>query len=227
MRKKAQKAQTSVSSKAKEAVTKIAKKIQEALLKNKYVVIGIIVVLLLFIIISSLFGSFAMMFSEGSGSVIASTYMSDDGDMLNAESYMVGLENGLQSQINNIPNVYVGWDEYHYNLAPIGHDPYALVSYLSGMYVAFEYNAQIQNDINALFNALYTLQITSIHEVHSYTYTDTDGNEVTVYYDYYILEVELIKNDFNAVVSGLLTADQYELYELLLATQGNRPDLFP
>jgi hypothetical protein len=216
---------------AKKAMLKLAKFVQKILLKNKYVVLGIVIILLLIVIITSITGSISMMFSESTGDFIASTYMSEDTDMTNSESYMQALESGLQTQISNIPNVYVGWDEYRYNLAAIGHNPHYLISYLSAKYIIFEYNFQTQNDINSLFNALYTLQITSIHEVRSYTTTsyDDEGNAYTetVYYDYYILETVLIKNDFNTLVSNLFNnPDQYELYQLLLATQGNRPDLF-
>jgi len=227
LRKKAQKLQQSLGSKVKEALTKLAKKIQELLLKNKYVVIGIIVILLLIVILSSMFGSFAMMFSESAGSLISSTYMSDDADMLEAEGYMSGLETALQTLISDIPSSCTGWDEYRFSIAEISHDPYALISYLSAKYVVFEYNSGIESDIDALFNALYTLQLTSIHETRTATYTGADGNPVTETYDYYILDVKLTKNDFDVAVSGLLTADQYELYVLVQATHGNRADLFP
>lgn len=230
MKKNARKLQKTSSNSVKEVFAKAAKKIQEILIKNKYVVIGIIVVLLLIVIISSIAGTVMMMFSESSGSVIASTYMSDDTDMQNAEDYMKSLENSLQNKIENIQSEYPGYDEYRINADSIGHDPYALISYLSAMHVAFQYDTQLQSDITALYNALYYLEIKSITEVRSRQETryDENGNpyQVTVYYNYYILEVNLTANDFDTAVQGLLNADQYDLYLLLVETQGNRPDLF-
>ena len=56
-----------------------------------------------------------------------------------------------------------------------------------------------------------------------------EGNEVivTVYYDYYILNVTLTANDWDSVVKPKLeAAGVYDVYLLLQETQGNKPDLF-
>lgn len=99
------------------------------------------------------------------------------------------------------------------------------------MKIDFEYDAEIQGLIQEIFNALYTLEVESIHEVRSYQYIDYDeeGNEilVTVYYDYYILNVMLTANDWDSVVKlKLEAAGVYDVYLLLLETKGNKPDLF-
>lgn len=65
--------------------------------------------------------------------VIASSYTSDEEDIYAANDYMNALENNLNYEISNIPNVYVGWNEYNYYIDPIGHNPYALISYLTAM----------------------------------------------------------------------------------------------
>ncbi len=231
MKKNARQMQKKTASSAKKALKKTSQTVQKTVLGNKYIIIGIIAVLLIFCVFGGISVAFMTMFSESGGMMIASTYMSEDSDMQSAESYMTSLENGLQSQINNIPNVYVGWNEYRYNIARIGHDPYGLISYLSAKNIAFEYNPEIQSDISALFNSLYTLETVSIHEVRSYVTVEYDeqGNphEVIVYYDYFILEVTLTANDFDTAVNELLNdPDQYELYGLLQETQGGRPDLF-
>ena len=163
--------------------------------------------------------------------VIASSYTSDEEDIYAANDYMNALENNLNYEISNIPNVYVGWNEYNYYIDPIGHNPYALISYLTAMEINFDYDADTQARIQELFNALYTLEVESVHEVRSYQYTTTDeeGNEVivTVYYDYYILNVTLTANDWDSVVKPKLeAAGVYDVYLLLQETQGNKPDLF-
>ena len=122
-------------------------------------------------------------------------------------------------------------DLFRYYIDPIGHNPYALISYLTAMEINFDYDADTQARIQELFNALYTLEVESVHEVRSYQYTTTDeeGNEVivTVYYDYYILNVTLTANDWDSVVKPKLeAAGVYDVYLLLQETQGNKPDLF-
>jgi hypothetical protein len=218
-------------SSSKSILQKTSKAMRRILYKNKFFIIGIAAVLLILCVISSISAAFMAMLSESGGMIIASAYMSEDADMQNAESYMISLESDLQSRIDSIPNDYPGFDEYRYNLDGTGHDPYALISFLSAKDIVFEYDEELQADIAALFNALYTLEFESIHEIRSYTYTEYDeqGNpyEATVEYDYYILETTLTANDFDAAASELLNdQDLYELYTLLQETQGGRPDLF-
>jgi len=217
--------------KAQETITKLGKKLVEAAAKNKVVLIILIAALLLFGILAGLLGSCTIMMSDGSMSIFSTTYTAEDADIYAAEDYMKELESGLQEQINKIPNNYVGYDEYRYHLDEIKHDPYGLISYLTAKNMCFVFDDRIKQDIQVLFNSLYTLSVETIHEVRSYSYTTTDeeGNTVlvTVYYDYYICDVTLTANDFNEAVKSKLEAlGVYDLYELLLESKGNRPELF-
>ncbi len=217
--------------KATEFVKKTAKKVQEALAKNYKLILGAAVILLIFGIFTSACSSLTMMMCDTGTSIISTSYTAEDDDIYAAEDYMKSLENNLNDYISNIPKVYVGWQEYRYHLDEMGHDPYGLISYLTAKNMCFEYNDALINDIQTLFNALYTLKIESIHEIRSYSYTttDADGNEiiVTVYYDYYILDVTLTANDFDEAVKAQLgELGIYDLYELLQESKGNRPDLF-
>jgi len=217
--------------KATEFVKKTAKKVQEALAKNYKLILGAAVILLIFGIFTSACSSLTMMMCDTGTSIIATSYTAEDDDIYAAEDYMKSLENNLNDYISNIPNYYVGWQEYRYHLDEIGHDPYGLISYLTAKNMCFEYNDALKNDIQTLFNALYTLKIVSIHEVRSYETIVTDAygedHTVIVYYDYYILDVTLTANDFDeAVKAQLEELGVYDLYELLQETKGNRPDLF-
>ena len=217
--------------KVQEGITKIGKKIAEAVAKNKTVIIIVVVVLLFLCILAGLLGSCTMMMSNGSMSILSTSYTATDEDMYAAEDYMKSLESELQEQINNIPNVYVGYDEYNYDIDEIGHDAYGLISYLTAKNMCFVFDDATKQDIQDLFNALYTLSVQTIHEVRSYSYTttDADGNRilVTVYYDYYICNTTLTANDFDEAVRSKLEAlGVYDLYELLQEAKGNRPDLF-
>ena len=86
--------------------------------------------------------------------------MREDEDIYAAENYYNGLEQNLQSKIDNIENEYSGYDEYNYNLAGIGHNPYELISYLTAVYQDFKFN-DIKSALDTLFNAQYHLQITA------------------------------------------------------------------
>jgi len=217
--------------KVQEGITKVGKKIAEAVAKNKTVIIIVVVVLLFLCILAGLLGSCTMMMSDGSMSILSTSYTATDEDMYAAEDYMQSLENGLSDYINNIPNVYVGYDEYNYDLDSIGHDPYGLISYLTAKNMCFIFDDSIKADIQILYSTLYTLKIEIVHEVRSYSYLTTDENgdtiEVTVYYDYYICNTTLTANDFDKTVRSKLEAlGVYDLYELLQEAKGNRPDLF-
>lgn len=217
--------------KATEFVKKTAKKVQEALAKNYKLILGAAVILLIFGIFTSACSSLTMMMCDTGTSIIATSYTAEDDDIYAAEDYMKSLENNLNDYISNIPKYYVNWQEYRYHLDEIKHDPYGLISYLTAKNMCFEYNDALKNDIQTLFNALYTLKIVSIHEVRSYETIITDAygedHTVIVYYDYYILDVTLTANDFDeAVKAQLEELGVYDLYELLQESKGNRPDLF-
>lgn len=229
--KTAKKGASKAGKKAGQTAKDVSEIIVKAVTNNKVVIIILIIFLLLFGLLFTLGSSAFTSIADTGGMVIASSYTSDEEDIYAANDYMNSLENNLNDQINNIPNVYVGWNEYNYYIDPIGHDPYALISYLTAMEINFDYDADTQARIQELFNALYTLEVESVHEVRSYQYTTTDeeGNEVivTVYYDYYILNVTLTANDWDSVVKPKLeAAGVYDVYLLLQETQGNKPDLF-
>lgn len=229
--KTAKKGASKAGKKAGEVAKDVSEIIVKAVTSNKVVIIILIIFLLLFGLLFTLGSSAFTSLADTGGMVIASSYTSDDEDIYAANDYMNSLEAALVERLNNIPNEYVGWNEYQWDFCAIGHDPYALISYLTAMEINFDYDADTQARIQELFNALYTLKIESIHEVRSYQYTTTDeeGNEVivTVYYDYYILKATLTANDWDTVVKTRLdVAGSYDLYLLLQETQGNRPDLF-
>lgn len=230
-KKSAKKTASSAGKKTARAGEKVAESIVKVVANNKVVIIIIVIFLALFAVVG-IFGSAALSsVSETGGMIIGSTYTSDEEDIYAANDYMNSLESALAERLNNIPNEYVGWNEYRWNFDAIGHDPYALTSYLTAMELAFEFDDITKARIDDLFNALYTLNIQSIHEVRSYQYTEIDenGNEVlvTVYYDYYILEATLTANDWESVVKPQLEfAGVYDLYLLLQENRGNKPDLF-
>lgn len=225
--KKAKKTTTKVKEVAKKAEEKIVK----AIASNKWAILIIVIFLIVFALLGTFGTSIATSLVDGGTQMVATTYTADDEDIYSAEGYLAGRESELSDYISNIPNYYVGWNEYNYYLDDIGHDPYQLISYLSAVEIAFDYDSEIQALIDEIYNEMYTLEIVSTHEVRSYTYTEIDeeGNEVevTVYYDYYILDVTLTTADFESVIKPKLEAlGVYDLYLAMLENKGGKPNLF-
>ena len=202
----------------------------------KGITIFVVAALLLIVILS---GSSACMnmFSGAFNAVIGSSYTSADEDILGADADYAALEAQLAEQIDNIPNDYPRYDEYNFYLDGIGHDPFALASYLTVIYNGYT-RAGIQSELAAVFAQQYRLIITTITEIRYRTemrtmyYADADGvlysyeYYVEVPYNYYIMNVWLVNNGVDYVAVSNLTAEQYEIYLLYMETKGNRPDLF-
>ena len=194
--------------------------------------------LLLFIMISAGISSCSSLFSGGITSVISTSYVSEDADMLGAEADYAALEAELQSRIDNIERDHPGYDEYRYDLDNIEHDPYVLTSILTALHLEYT-RAEVQSTLAMLFERQYTLTLTEETEVRYRTerrtgsYTDADGNTQTytytveVPYNYYILNVKLENFNLSHLPVYIMTEEQLSMYAVYMSTLGNRPDLFP
>ena len=229
-RKKAQKAAKttkSVIQKTAEFTEKVVSGMVHALTSPVFLIVMLIIALVLVLVfcLVSLFGSIG---AESGAKVILSSYTSEDEQMYQSEEYMAGLEEALREKISSIPELYPGYNEYRYNIGPIGHDPYGLISYLTAKYQTFQ-SENVSGDISELFSRLYDLSFKEITEQRQKTVTYTEDGVTktkTVTYTVKILETTLNTTDFDAAVRSLLTDEQYAQYELLKQTQGNRSDLF-
>ena len=155
-------------------------------------------VLLLFIMVMSGLSSCGAMFSGTLNGVLGTSYTSEDSDLVEVENSYAGLENELQSRIDNIERDNPGYDEYRYDLANIGHNPHELASYLTAKYQSYTC-AEVQSELQRIFNQQYKLTLTEEVEIRyreeerTDTWTDEDGNEhtdtytVQVPYEYYII----------------------------------------
>lgn len=194
--------------------------------------------LLLFIMISAGISSCSSLFSGGITSVISTSYVSEDADMLGAEADYAALEAELQSRIDNIERDHPGYDEYRYDLDDIEHDPYVLTSILTALHLEYT-RAEVQSTLAMLFERQYTLTLTEETEVRyrterrTGTYTDAEGNTQTytytveVPYNYYILNVKLENFNLSHLPVYIMTEEQLSMYAVYMSTLGNRPDLFP
>ena len=185
---------------------------------------------LLVMLIAGMFSSCTAMFAGSGNAVLGTSYTAEDADITGADADYTALETALNNQVNSIESTHPGYDEYRYDLAEIGHNPYELASYLTVLFEDYT-RAEVQSTLQSLFAQQYTLTLTPEVEVRyrTETRTDSEGNDydVEVPYNYYILNVKLTNKGLGAVIlaSGL-TTEQADRYDVLMTTSGNRSELF-
>ena len=195
--------------------------------------VGVIVALACCLLIFSLQSCVSSMASVGNGlvgAVAASTYPSEDGDMLGAEAAYCALEAELQEYLDTYEATH-DYDEYHFDLDDIEHDPYVLISMLSALHEGAWTVDEVQGTLQSLFDRQYILTEDVVVEVRyrTETRTDSEGNSYTVQvpYNYYICYVTLENFNLSHVPIYIMGEEQLSRYALYMATLGNRPDLFP
>ena len=206
---------------------------------HSHIIIGIAAVGLLVLVIAGSVSSCSVLINGGGNVVLGTSYTAEDEDLKGVETDYTKLEDKLRKQIDRIETDHPGYDEYRYNLAEIGHNPYELASLLT---VEFENytRSQVQARLQSIFEAQYELKLVEKVEIRTrketrvgYSYNPITGTghtytyQVTVQYEYKILNVTLLNRgvDYVARNSGL-TDDQLQRYEVTLDCRGNRDDLF-
>lgn len=200
--------------------------------------IALACVLLLFVM-QSCMSSMVSLGNGVIGAMAASTYPSEDADILGAEAAYAALEAELQDYLDNYERTH-DYDEYHYDLDEIQHDPYVLISMISALHEGAWTIDEVQGTLQMLFDRQYILTEEVVTERRYYietdTWTETDpetGETTThtdsyrVYYDYYICTVTLENFNLSHVPIYIMGEEQLSRYALFMATLGNRPDLFP
>ena len=196
---------------------------------KKGFLIAITFFLLLCLLLNTM--SSCSMMAQSIGSVVSgSTYPSRDSDMLGAEAAYAEKEAELQSYLDNYESTH-DYDEYHFDLDEIRHDPYVLVSILTAYHKGEWTLSEVQGTLTLLFERQYTLTEDVVVETRyrTVTHTDSEGNEYEeeVPYDYYICYVTLENFDLSHLPVYVMDEDQVSMYAVYMATYGNRPDLFP
>ena len=186
--------------------------------------------LLLFIMISAGLSSCGAMFSGLTNGVLGTSYTSEDSDLVAVENNYAALENGLQSEIDNIESTHPGYDEYRYDLDSIGHNPHELASYLTALLQSYTPQSA-QAELERIFSMQYTLTLTEEVEIRYRTETSTDpetGETTTeeVPYEYYILNVTLTNKTLPAVILPRLDEQQRQIYTVMQQLKGNKPYLW-
>ena len=225
--------------KAAQGTASMTEKAFQFVQSHSHIIIGIAAVGLLILVIAGSVSSCSVLINGGGNVVLGTSYTAEDEDLKGAETDYTKLEDKLRKQIDRIETDHPGYDEYRYNLAEIGHNPYELASLLT---VEFEnyMRSQVQARLQSIFEAQYELKLEEKVEIRTrketrvgYRYNPITGTghtytyQVTVQYEYKILNVTLLNRgvDYVARNSGL-TDDQLQRYEVTLECRGNRDDLF-
>ena len=185
---------------------------------------------LLVLVMQSCSSSLVTLGNSTIGAVGASTYPCEDGDLLGAEAAYCGLEAELTDYLDSYESTH-DYDEYHFDLDEIEHDPYVLLSLLCSLHEGQWTLPQVEGSLQTLFDSQYILTEDVVVEVRyrTETHTDSEGNdyEVELPYNYYICYVTLENKNLSHLPVYLLSEDQMSRYAIYMATLGNRPDLFP
>ena len=225
--------------KAAQGTVSITEKAFQFVQSHSHIIIGIAAVGLLVLVIAGSVSSCSVLINGGGNVVLGTSYTAEDEDLKGVETDYTKLEDKLRKKIDSIETDHPGYDEYRYNLAEIGHNPYELASLLT---VEFENytRSQVQARLQSIFEAQYELKLVEKVEIRTrketrvgYSYNPITGTghtytyQVTVQYEYKILNVTLLNRgvDYVARNSGL-TDDQLQRYEVTLECRGNRDDLF-
>ena len=191
------------------------------------------ILLMLAFLLNGLSSCSVIMDGVGSG-IAASTYPSQDADMLGAEAQYCEMEAELQRYLDTYESTH-DYDEYHFDLDTIEHDPYVLISIITALHQGEWTLDEVQGTLQMLFDRQYILTedvvVETRYRTETDTWTDADGNTHTdtyqVPYDYYICTVTLENFNLSHVPVYIMSEEQLGMYATYMATLGNRPDLFP
>lgn len=228
--------------KAKDVISSTGQAVVNAVKNHKggLMVFGILA--LLVIMVFSSLSSCSVMMEGAIGSILGTSYTSENPDIIQTEANYTALESELQRKLANIESTYSGYDEYRYDVDSVGHNPNELISYLTAKFDAFT-PEQVQAELEAVFEKQYRLTTREVVEIRyrtetrTGTTTSTDPEtgettteeytyEVEVPYEYTILYVTLRNKGFGTVAVEGLTEEQKERYAATLSMKGNKPYLF-
>jgi len=227
--------------KAEDLMGRALEQAQEAAEDHAFLIILVIGALVMAIVFFFLVSAAALLGGGGGNTTIITSFTAEDEDILAVDADYSALEQGMREKIGNIETDNPGYDEYSYDLAEIGHNPYVLAAYLTSVFEDYR-ESEVQGELQSLFEEEYVLTLTPKTETRTKTVTRTgtrpvyNGNTITgtesytydeeVEYEYKILNVKLENKSLDGIARSRMDAQQTERYEVLLETKGNKPYLF-
>ncbi len=209
---------------------KLTEKAKQYVVAKKTTMLLLAACFMAFILLASGISSCSAIVTTAGSSVIASSYLSDDETIMGAEQQYASMEADLSEYLNNYESTH-SYDEYHYDLDEIKHDPYVLISILSALHEGEFSQSDIQDTLAMLFGKQYILTetVTTETRYRDEIQTDSNGNDVLVQvpYTYYICNVKLENFDLSHVPVYIMSSEQLSMYATYMSGVGNREDLFP
>ena len=209
---------------------KLAEKVSAYIKEHPGGLLLLLAAFLLLVVLQSCMSSLVMVGNGVAGAIGASTYAAEDADLLGAEAAYCALEDELQRYLDTYTRTH-DYDEYHFDLDTIEHDPYVLLSIVCALHEGEWTLGEVQGTLQMLFDRQYILTEDVVVEVRyrTVTRTDSEGNDydVEVPYNYYICYVTLENFNLSHVPVYMMSEEQLSMYALYMSTLGNRPDLFP
>ena len=212
------------------------------LTRHKKELIIFCVIFALIAIFFSLSTSVPVFVQVGFGAIGQTTYPSADSDMLAAEARYKSMESELSDRIDEYESTRL-YDEYHFTIDAVGHDPHTLISaittYMGGAWKINGVGSVMQSLFDSQYKLTERIDAETRYRTETMTgtreYTDLETGEliteeyeyeVEVPYNYYICTVRLKNSGLETAVKALLNDDQLRVFEIYSLTHGNRPDLF-
>ena len=213
---------------------KLAEKVSAYIKEHPGGLLLLLAAFLLLVVLQSCMSSLVTVGNGVAGAIGASTYAAEDADLLGAEAAYCALEDELQRYLDTYTRTH-DYDEYHFDLDTIEHDPYVLLSIVCALHEGEWTLDEVRGTLQMLFDRQYILTEDVVAERRYYletdTWTDEDGNTHSdtyrVYYDYYICTVTLENFNLSHLPVYIMGEETLSRYALYMATLGNRPDLFP
>ena len=209
---------------------KLAEKVSAYIKEHPGGLLLLLAAFLLLVVLQSCMSSLVTVGNGVAGAIGASTYAAEDADLLGAEAAYCALEDELQCYLDTYTRTH-DYDEYHFDLDTIEHDPYVLLSIVCALHEGEWTLDEVRGTLQMLFDRQYLLTEDVVVEVRyrTVTRTDSEGNdyEVEVPYNYYICYVTLENFNLSHVPVYMMSEEQLSMYALYMSTLGNRPDLFP
>lgn len=213
---------------------KLAEKVSAYIKEHPGGLLLLLAAFLLLVVLLSCMSSLVTVGNGVAGAIGASTYAAEDADLLGAEAAYCALEDELQRYLDTYTRTH-DYDEYHFDLDTIEHDPYVLLSIVCALHEGEWTLDEVRGTLQMLFDRQYILTEDVVVEQRYYletdTWTDEDGNTHSdtyqVYYDYYICTVTLENFNLSHLPVYIMGEETLSRYALYMATLGNRPDLFP
>ena len=213
---------------------KLAEKVSAYIKEHPGGLLLLVAAFLLLVVLQSCMSSLVTVGNGVAGAIGASTYAAEDADLLGAEAAYCALEDELQRYLDTYTRTH-DYDEYHFDLDTIEHDPYVLLSIVCALHEGEWTLDEVRGTLQMLFDRQYILTedvvVETRYRTETDTWTDADGNTHTdtyqVPYDYYICTVTLENFNLSHVPVYIMSEEQLGMYATYMATLGNRPDLFP